>query len=355
MARLTWIGAATAALLLGAAPQAAAAGWADEPLPPLDGYAALTSAAAGDGVVWAVGGSMESNPVQHSLAYLRDARGWREVPVPDVGRLDEVAVIGAADAWATGADIKYGIGSALHWDGTTWSEVPFTAPGNRNAARGLAAFGPADVWAVGSSFDDGAGTGRGLVQHWDGAAWRDVAVPEREGNWTLGDVGGIAADDVWAVGGDSGYGQGLALHWDGAAWSEVPVPAIELDEYQSVRLTQVQPLAADDVWATGQIQDSADPAASRALLLHWDGGEWSVAPSPQGVGPRGDLVRVGDELWSLGENALRFDGDRWQVLPGPSAGVPAGGTELADGDLLAVGGAGRYPGQERPFASVHQD
>lgn len=357
MPRMGWVGIAATALLVGTAPQAAAATWTDEPLPPRDTYAALTAAAAGDGVTWAFGGWTEATPVQHSLTYLRDPHGWREVPAPDIGRIDEAAVVSADDVWAVGADAKYGIGSSLHWDGARWAEFPFAAPGNRNAARGVTAFATGDVWAVGSSYDDGAGTGRGLAQRWDGAAWRDVPVPQRAGNWTFSDVTGVAPDDVWAVGNDGGYqAQGLAMHWNGRAWTEVPVPEVELGELRTVRLTEVRALAADDVWATGNVHDSSGGTTTyEPLLLHWDGRAWSFADAPQNAGARGDLVRDGDELWSLGERLLRFDGTSWQEQAGPSTGVPTGGAELEDGRLLTVGGFGRYPGQQKPFVAVRQE
>ncbi|MGW0892492.1 hypothetical protein [Saccharopolyspora sp. NPDC002578] len=355
MGRTGWIGVAAAALLVGTAPQAGAATWTLEPLPERDTSATLTSAASGDGTTWAFGSWSTSMPQQHSLAYLRDPHGWTEVPTPDVGRLDDAVVVAADDVWAIGADAKYGIGSALHWDGERWAEAPFTATGGRDGARGIDASATDDVWAVGSSYDDGAGTGRGLAQHWDGAAWRDVPVPQRTVNWTFSDVTAAAPDDVWAVGNDGGYqAQGLAMHWNGQEWAEVPVPDVELGELRTVQLTAVQSLAADDVWATGNVHDASGGTTTyEPLLLHWDGHEWSFADAARDAGARGDLVRAGGGLWSLGERLLHFDGTGWQQQDGPPAGVPSGGAELADGRLLTVGGTGGYP-DVAPFAAVRQ-
>ncbi|WP_243791889.1 hypothetical protein [Saccharopolyspora gloriosae] len=356
MSRWGWIGIAATALLVSTAPQAAAATWADEPLPERDTSAALTSAASGDGATWAFGSWSTSMPQQHSIAYLRDQHGWTEVPTPDIGRLDDAVVVSADDVWAIGADAKYGFGSSLHWDGAQWTEAGFTAPGNRNGARGIEALGTDDVWAVGSSYDDEAGTGRGLAQHWDGSAWRDVPVPQRAGNWTFSDVTGSAPDDVWAVGNDGGYpAQGLAMHWNGQAWTEVPVPDVELGELRAVQLTEAQSLAADDVWATGNVHDSSgDTTTFEPLLLHWDGQTWSYVDAPRDAGARQDLVRAGDELWSLGERLLHFDGTGWRQQDGPPAGAAVGGTELADGRLLTVGSSGGYP-DVNPFVSVRQN
>ncbi|MEU6128889.1 hypothetical protein ABZ805_06920 [Saccharopolyspora sp. NPDC047091] len=354
--RAAWIGAAAVALLVGTAPQAFAATWVDEPLPPRDTFAELTAAADGDGTTWAFGGSNGAIPAQNSLAYLRDQQGWREVPVPQVGRIEDAAVVAADDVWAVGVHPKYGFGASVHWDGHTWTEVPYAPVADRIGTRSVAAFGPRDVWIAGHAFDDSAGTGRGVVQRWDGAAWQDVPVPQRDGNWAFSDIGGTAPDDLWAVGNGSGFrGQGLAMHWDGTAWTEVPVPEVPLDEYESVALTQVQALAADDVWATGDINDASGGAlVAESLLLHWDGTAWSRVESPQDTGGRGDLVRTGGELWSLGERLLHWDGARWTEELGPPTGVPAAGAELADGRLLTAGGFGRYPGMHKPFISIRQ-
>jgi hypothetical protein len=75
------------------------------------------------------------------------------------------------------------------------------------------------VWAVGRR-----GTSL-LAEHWNGSAWREVAVPAptHNGHGELHAVTGSSTTDVWAV----GYWnrQSLIEHWDGEHWKRVPSPS----------------------------------------------------------------------------------------------------------------------------------
>lgn len=108
---------------------------------------------------------------------------------------------GAADVWAVGGHFTSALngGEVSHWNGTSWTATAIPAVGALQAVWGS---GPNDVWAV----------GQGVV-HYDGATWSRVTVPTLV---TLNAVWGSAANDVWAVGGD-----GVILHFDGTAWSQV--------------------------------------------------------------------------------------------------------------------------------------
>src|SRR2546430_14391772 len=70
----------------------------------------------------------------------------------------------------------------------------------------------------------------GLILHWTGAAWTQVIGPNPQfRNEVLNAVHGVAANDIWAVGGLATAINQLpkvpwALHWNGTAWAEVPVP-----------------------------------------------------------------------------------------------------------------------------------
>ena len=104
--------------------------------------------------------------------------GWQIVPSPNAGashnRLDDVAVLGSADAWAVGNYEEYD-GGPTHplierWDGQQWTIVPPTIATGR--LRGISALAPNDIWAVG-----GDGVGGALALHWDGLQWNRVTVP----------------------------------------------------------------------------------------------------------------------------------------------------------------------------------
>jgi hypothetical protein len=110
-----------------------------------------------------------------------------------------------------------------------WSPVPLPTTGASGTLRGVKAFGPADVWAVGSS-----ATAKPLVLHWTGTAWSVVSSPNPDpGSDSLLAIGGVASNDLWAVGQQgadetlTGVPPGtrtLIEHWDGKAWSVVACP-----------------------------------------------------------------------------------------------------------------------------------
>jgi hypothetical protein len=340
-----------AAVLVGATLAASAGGaWVDEPVPPrADAYSVLAT--------WAFGGwyPAPGQPAFRSQAYLRGSEGWTEVAVPDIGQLTASVVIASDDAWAAGNRTYYGDAGAVHWDGQQWTEVAFAQPPaqQRLFVDELASFGPDDVWAAGDLVsDDPATEGRGAVQHWDGEAWADVAVPDVPGTWSLSDISGTAPDDLWAVGHVEGSpGQGVAVHWDGHRWTQVPVPRIDASPTQDVRLTSVAAPAADEVWAAG-VRYSYDDGTSEPIMLHFDGHEWTRTQLPVRTGDLTDLVRVGAQVWALGSVVLRYDGSGWQEVAGSAAGTPVAGNVLDDGRLLTVGSAGPA-NQRHPFASVY--
>ncbi len=329
--------------------------WQEEPVPEpsATAYGTLATVAAGHGEVWAFGSGNDSYPLEQSLAYQRGPDGWQEVPVPDVGRLYDSEVVGPGDVWAVGEPVKAGGGTPLHWNGAEWVETAFTPPEGHLFDMGrLTAFAPDDVWAVGGTGVNGAETYRGFVQHWDGAAWSEVPVPEGVATrWSLNDVDGAAPDDVWAVGDNLQREEAgaVALHWDGTEWTNVPMPAIVTSETQRVDVTEVEALAPNDVWATGNIVSYDENVPTEPVLLHWNGAEWSLAEGPQDGLSRGELVQVGSELWSLGERLWHYDGTRWQETLGPTQGVPSGGAADDAGQLFLAGGKGRLPAQKLPF------
>ncbi|WP_146651406.1 hypothetical protein [Labilithrix luteola] len=66
----------------------------------------------------------------------------------------------------------------------------------------------------GSSLDDlWAATRAGVLHHWDGDTWSEVAT----GGISVTPVRGSGPNDVWAI------APGVAVvHWDGVSWSTTP-------------------------------------------------------------------------------------------------------------------------------------
>ena len=112
-----------------------------------------------------------------------------------------------------------------------------------------------DGWAVGEG---------GMIIHWNGIQWRQVASPTAA---SLKSVAMVSASDGWAVGEDS-HDQGVILRWNGAAWQKYPSPT-------PVGLTSISMVSSNDGWATGY---GNDPVYGGMVnnLLRWDGIHWTV-------------------------------------------------------------------------------
>jgi hypothetical protein len=121
----------------------------------------------------------------------------------DQNWLTSVTAVAANDVWAVG---RYGNhdGGPLdqtlieHWNGARWTVVPSPNPGGSshdNDLWGVAAVATGDVWAVGGvgSFLNPAFSSP-LALHWDGSSWTQVSVPAP----TVGELLGVAAEPAGA-------------------------------------------------------------------------------------------------------------------------------------------------------------
>ena len=205
----------------------------------------------------------------------------------------------------------------------TFAIVPTPNPGSgSNALVDIAAVGDGTAWAIGSQSGDETS---GLILHYDGAQWNEVAVPpEAEGialgaagNTPEGDVwlvgtrpysvyeaevfylrarNGIidrvdsflngggplhisasAADDVWGVSGGIWPvdGGGYVQHFDGTGWSTTQLPAEFIYRNQPQAIYAAGP---DDVWVAGYGGDGR--AEYMGYVQHWDGSSWERIPTP---------------------------------------------------------------------------
>src|SRR5207237_741608 len=128
------------------------------------------------------------------------------------------------DVWAVG---YYRSGPpyeplTIHWDGTSWSQVPSSNPAMfSNTLTSVDAISANDIWAVGYSSAEGAPASqtRTLTMHWNGSNWS--VVPSGFFN-QLSSVSAVSSNDVWAVGSNGLYS--ITVHWNGSNWAEVPSP-----------------------------------------------------------------------------------------------------------------------------------
>lgn len=204
--------------------------------------------------------------------------------------------------------------------------------------------------------------------------WQYVASPNRDDQAQLLDVGGIANNDVWAVGRTLVQTPSLsfdeftlAMHWDGTSWQIVETPSPEAfpGAGPDTSLRAVEAIATDDVWAGGTqkaLHSVGSWVGFQTLMMHWDGSQWSIVPTPETpAGGTGASIAAIDALatdavWAAGFRVapelvavarvplvLFWDGSSWTEQPTPPL-VGLGEHELRDlsvraaDDIWIVGG-----------------
>jgi hypothetical protein len=230
----------------------------------LNGITALSPAD-----VWAVGFTGRHTLIEHW-----NGVRWTRVPSPSLfdSALNAVAATSRASAWAVG---HAGRGTLTErWNGIRWTRVPSPSPDRRRGTALLAvtAISRTDAWA-GGRYQNPAESG--LIEHWNGATWRQV---RSAGNIVRG-VAATSGGVGWAVG--SAGRLALIEHRAGQRWATVrgPVPA----GAAAVQLRAVTLVSARSGWAAG---DYLDGSQLQALIERWNGNRWQQVPAPGPVGPR---------------------------------------------------------------------
>jgi hypothetical protein len=279
-------------------------------------------------LAWAVGNLMTGDGASTRLDPLImrwDGSSWARLPSPALpgAILDSVAAAGAASAWAVGT-ISRPNGNcpcrALteHWDGTAWRQVASPHPAHRSLVA-VAASSARSAWAVGTftpHIHENCPC-YALIEHWDGTRWKQVPSPHPV-RTNLNAVAAVSARNVWAVGAFSRPGsicpcRALIEHWNGATWKEVPAPA-EHDANDDATFLGVAALSARNAWVVG--------SGARTLIEHWNGTRWKRVPSPGGRGAFLSAVAAGSarSAWAAGATVNGFprlehwNGRTWSLI-----------------------------------------
>ena len=347
------------------------AGWNVVPSPDEgsngDNLEAVSAVSPND--VWAVGYYFNQNGIYQAETQHWDGAQWSIIPSPGPGYvLYAVSALTSNDVWAVGYVGASGSRTITeHWDGTQWNLVPSPDTGAVNSyLYSVVAISHDDAWAVGYTTNAEHNQYGLLIDHWDGAQWSLVPVPNPgvDTNWLFG-VDAISANDVWAVGfyGENGVSShSLTLHWDGAQWNLVPTP----DLPGSRHLIGVSARASNDVWAV--------TGAPTPQSIHWDGTQWTYFPMPQGPHPgytylTGVKATGPNDAWAIGNYTLygendmqleHWDGTQWSLVPSPAPPSP-GNTQLngidatSSNDVWAVGYYGvAYQRQHTLTLALHK-
>jgi len=303
------------------------------------------------GSAWAVGqylaGSVEAALTEQWPG------SWQQQPVPQAGGptandiLNGVAVLSPTNAWAVGTSFPWPPYDTLieHWNGAEWHQVASPNPGGLsgiNRLYGVAALSASNIWAVGA-YMSGPTTSKALIVHWDGTTWKQVPSPEpaQATSAALNDVAVLSPTDAWAVGSyDNGTAnQSLTEHWNGTAWQIVPSPD-PAGTANWASLNGVAMLTHTNVWAAGEIQTQG---VFHTFVAHWNGATWKHVTSvdPGGLGNNAFLRSIaavsGSRIWAVGsynngtlDQTLieQWNGQAWKQVPSPSPGTGPLNNEL---------------------------
>src|SRR5437773_9818807 len=151
--------------------------------------------------VWAVGYFYNGVNYSGSIFHYNGTSWSRIMGTISIPALNSIWGTSASDVWAVGDGTNYSAPFAiLHYDGATWSSAPTPTtfpPVNLSAVWGTSA---SDVWAVGTT----AVTApvphyNGVILHYDGTSWSNVPIATTDPTFLRG-IWGTSASNIWAVG-----------------------------------------------------------------------------------------------------------------------------------------------------------
>lgn len=206
--------------------------------------------AIGPDDVWAVGDSAGQTLTEHW-----DGSTWTVVPSPNGGpqqnRLLGVGGLDASHIWAVGTNGNEDVPMAMRWNGSAWTIVA-TQTNGESGLRAVSPLAPNDIWSVGFSRSGS----HAMAEHDTGSGFVQVPIqdpPDTIFDATLTGVVARTTHDVWATGialQGGAFAHALAEHWNGAAWSIVDLPDAGADD----ALLGLAPAASGGLWAVGYRQ-----------------------------------------------------------------------------------------------------
>lgn len=297
--------------------------------------------------VWAVSAS-GSNIDLRSQIYFWGGSSW--TLVDDVTVVSgtgyayswfDVAVVSDSDVWVLGYYQAYNLPFHVrHWNGSVWEwvTIPDASASMMNYMSGIAATA-SDVWAVGNA---------AYYFGVEPRSWHQLAVPwVGGGSAYVGDYGEFF--HAWMM--DSthvfccGYIQtGTAtfspqtvpdVKWyNGTTWSTLgTLPSIPVAYPSSAALSGIHGVSDSDLWVCGG-SNTADYAASVALLYHWDGSDWTDYSPTAYLGPdryvylQSVVAHATNDVWAVGVvtcddekshvYTLHWNGTTWTERPIPA-------------------------------------
>jgi hypothetical protein len=223
--------------------------------------------------VWTVGDVHVGPAVWRPLAEHWDGHRWSRVAMPAAdGVRAAVVAFSSTSVWASGL----AEGASVRWDGTAWRPLGF------DLGSALTGTSDDDVW---TAFGAIAPNESQTALHWDGSGWTQFDLPVPNGgsdpNRFFTDAIAAAAfsrTDAWMGGYAVGYPSFFASfidHWDGTQWTMTY-------RRKGAIVNDIAALSPTDAWAVGArpLNGGWGRRARAALILQWDGRRWREVHAP---------------------------------------------------------------------------
>ena len=177
------------------------------------------------------------------------------------------------DAWAVGSAQETGTGGfgpaamMVRWNGSEWSQYDLFAilqSTSFSSLQAIEVISSNNAWAAGYDYDITRQQTIPLIMHWDGSSWSNVPVPTFDETAELRSITARSADDIYAAGTQTdanGFPHALILHYDGSDWSELPEAALTDFGTWFRAMTTVD----GEVWAAGQSNNLSEGITQRQV------------------------------------------------------------------------------------------
>ncbi|HYP18595.1 MAG TPA: hypothetical protein VEY08_00870, partial [Chloroflexia bacterium] len=156
-----------------------------------------------------------------------------------------------------------------------------------------------------------------FIIHWNGTSWSQVPSPNPGSTENvLNGIAGVAADNLWAVGIHRSVSSGpvnLVLRYNGTSWQEVP--SVPNPGTLGNSLDEVTLASPDELWAVGWQNDSGSIREGLVLRLDIAGGTWTLIQTPTSGAhsPLHDVAAIAPgQVWAVGEYAAGSGAITWR-------------------------------------------
>lgn len=295
--------------------------------------------AFGPNDVWAVGQRWADLAGQtNSFAFILhwDGAHFTEVPCPSPGipnlrtwcELRTIGGSGPNDLWAAGQYERQHPNNGhvgpqiflLHWDGSTWTQVPepmpqftYMASSSGSHVNQIIANASNDVWFFGRWSGDQFTSSGPLAMRWDGSAIQFESItapPNTSPYWRWVDVDKVGPNQFWGVAATNGGNYGtLVGEWTGSSFQPHTIPKLPVTYYE---LTAVGAVAANDVWVAGSEQTLNPSTPIAPYTIHWNGSTWTRIPTSGYV--REFVTFASNDVWAFGTKIEHWNGSAWTVV-----------------------------------------